>query len=328
MGGKKYLQKISLQIMPEVSVIVPNYNHAPFLQERIDSILQQTYRDFEVIILDDASTDNSRSIIETYRNCSQVTNILYNDRNSGSPYLQWQKGIESAKGNWIWVAESDDYAYPYFLEKMIALINNGKEISLAFSDSQIEEKGVLTPATYSTIRNQIFKTDKWSHAYTEKGIDEINESLKWECTVNNASAALFKAQMAKSCVSNLSLFRYHGDWMFYILMAGMGNIAYSPENLNIFREHGKNLSHDQLPEQSSKLEKFRILQHLLSINGITEPGKVVRYFLQHHIGYGILTGPAFGKNGYFNAYSRINNGLSRRILLGLLTERFKIKISR
>ena len=51
---------------PTVSVIIPNYNHAPYLKERIDSVLNQTYQDFEVIILDDCSPDNSVEVIEQY----------------------------------------------------------------------------------------------------------------------------------------------------------------------------------------------------------------------------------------------------------------------
>jgi glycosyltransferase involved in cell wall biosynthesis len=84
-----------------ISVIVPNYNHAKFLKERIDSILNQTIQDFELIILDDCSTDNSREIIESYRQLPNVS-IFYNSKNSGSPFKQWKKGINRAKGKYIW----------------------------------------------------------------------------------------------------------------------------------------------------------------------------------------------------------------------------------
>ena len=58
--------------MPFISIIIPNYNHAPYLTERIESVLNQTYQNFEVIILDDCSTDNSREIIEKYANNPKV----------------------------------------------------------------------------------------------------------------------------------------------------------------------------------------------------------------------------------------------------------------
>lgn len=81
--------------MPTVSVIVPNYCHAPYLEQRIESILQQTFQDFELILLDDCSTDGSREILERYRNHPKVSGIFYNERNSGSPFKQWKKDRKS-----------------------------------------------------------------------------------------------------------------------------------------------------------------------------------------------------------------------------------------
>lgn len=71
-----------------VSVIVPNYNYACYLPERIASILNQTYSDFELILLDDASTDNSVSVLEEYRNNSHVSHIVVNEQNTGIPFQQ------------------------------------------------------------------------------------------------------------------------------------------------------------------------------------------------------------------------------------------------
>jgi glycosyltransferase involved in cell wall biosynthesis len=67
--------------MPEVSVIIPNYNHGKYLKQRIDSVLNQTYQHFELIILDDCSTDDSVAIIEAYRGHRKVKKIIYNDKN-------------------------------------------------------------------------------------------------------------------------------------------------------------------------------------------------------------------------------------------------------
>ena len=107
--------------MPTVSVIVPNYNHAPYLQERFDSIFNQTFQDFEVIILDDCSSDNSKEIIEEYRNRPQVSHIVHNEKNSGYPFKQWAKGFGLAKGEYIWIAESDDWAELNFLENLVSI---------------------------------------------------------------------------------------------------------------------------------------------------------------------------------------------------------------
>ena len=102
-------------MLPLVSVIIPNYNHAPYLKERIDSVLSQTYKEFEVLILDDCSSDESKEIIESYRNNKHISNIVFNEKNTGNTFIQWNKGISLAKGKYIWIAESDDVAKPTFL---------------------------------------------------------------------------------------------------------------------------------------------------------------------------------------------------------------------
>jgi glycosyltransferase involved in cell wall biosynthesis len=84
---------------PILSTIIPNYNHASFLEQRIDIVLNQTCQDFEVIILDDCYTNNSREIIERYRNHPKVSRIVYNEVNSGSTFKQCEKGITLAQEN-------------------------------------------------------------------------------------------------------------------------------------------------------------------------------------------------------------------------------------
>jgi cellulose synthase/poly-beta-1,6-N-acetylglucosamine synthase-like glycosyltransferase len=76
-----------------------------YLRKRIESVLNQTYPNFEIIILDDCSVDSSKKIIEQYQNEQSISHIIYNSKNSGSPFKQWQKGFELAKGEYIWIAE-------------------------------------------------------------------------------------------------------------------------------------------------------------------------------------------------------------------------------
>ena len=107
-----------------VSVIIPNYNHDKYLDVRIQSILNQTYQDFEIIILDDCSTDNSKAVIERYRDNDHVSHIVYNEKNSGTTFKQWEKGIELAKGDLLWIAESDDSCDCNFLDSLIPKFEN------------------------------------------------------------------------------------------------------------------------------------------------------------------------------------------------------------
>ena len=88
-----------------VSVIVPCYNHAPYLKQRIESILNQTYQNFELILLDDVSPDESGEILLSYKDHPKVSHCIINERNSGSTFHQWNKGIALAQGELIWIAE-------------------------------------------------------------------------------------------------------------------------------------------------------------------------------------------------------------------------------
>ena len=113
-----------------ISVILPNYNHANYLEERLDSILNQTYTNFELIILDDASNDKSLSILEKYKKHKKVSHFIINKKNTGSPFLQWKKGLELARGEFIWIAESDDFCELNFLETQVKYLENAS-ISVA-----------------------------------------------------------------------------------------------------------------------------------------------------------------------------------------------------
>src|SRR5579872_4420041 len=127
---------------PKVSVIIPNYNHAKFLVQRIESVLNQTFTDFEIILMDDKSTDNSLEIIERYRHYPKLSKIILNETNSGSTFKQWNKGIREAKGEYIWIAESDDYADEKFLENLVSIIESNGNVGMAYCQSfDVDDKG-------------------------------------------------------------------------------------------------------------------------------------------------------------------------------------------
>ena len=109
-------------------------------------MLNQTYRDFEVIILDDCSTDNSVEIIREYLSSDKISQMVVNEKNSGSTFLQWEKGLSLARGKYIWIAESDDYADPAFLETLISLLEKTPGSSVAYSYSYlVDENGHILP---------------------------------------------------------------------------------------------------------------------------------------------------------------------------------------
>jgi glycosyltransferase involved in cell wall biosynthesis len=131
------LLRLALPDLPSVSVTVPNYNYAHCLAERLNTIFDQTHPVEEVIVLDDASPDNSVEIIEKVAEEGErdITLVL-NDVNSGSVFAQWRKAAEMAQGDYIWIAEADDLSAPSFLATMLAAMHSDPAIEIGFCDSR------------------------------------------------------------------------------------------------------------------------------------------------------------------------------------------------
>lgn len=248
--------------MPKVSVIIPNYNHESYLKERIDSVLGQSYQDYEVIILDDCSTDNSHEVIELYRHHPKISHIVYNKVNSGSTFIQWQKGIELAKGEWIWLAESDDVAQPFFLEKLCATIENCKDVVLAYSASNLIDEN----------SNKIGKLDwgyigarNWENNYCENGQIEIENYLFHRNTLPNASGIIFKKnKIQDETYKIVSSMKYAGDWYFWVKLLEKGELCFISEELNNFRQHQQTTR----TAKSTKEEIRRFKEYFIVLNYI------------------------------------------------------------
>jgi glycosyltransferase involved in cell wall biosynthesis len=226
--------------MATVSVLIPNYNHAEYLKQRIDSVLNQTYRDFEVIILDDCSKDNSREIIETYRGNAKVSHIVMNARNTGSPFRQWKKGLGYATGDYIWIAESDDYASPAFLETVMSRFSANKGLSMVYARSvQVDEKD--QPMRMLDDWLSEISPVKWSSDYVSEGRNEIKECLSIRNTIPNASAVVIDRKALESSINKITGFRITGDWYLWlnILSSPGARLGFVAEKLNFFRQHSR-----------------------------------------------------------------------------------------
>lgn len=271
--------------MTFISVIVPSFNHAQFLKQRIDSVLSQTYPAFEIIILDDASTDNSKEIIELFR--YKVSHIVYNPKNSGSPFGMWGQGLNLAKGQWIWIAESDDFASPDFLRQCADKIQMHESIGICYCDSYIfDESKKQLLETYSEQKIRLFATNKWGNPYFNNGIDEINESLKYNCNINNVSAMLFKKSLAMPIVPQLALFNYYGDWFFCIRLLLVSDIFYVPKPLNTCRVHPSSHLNKTTSLVTSRQEYFKIFMLLYHEEKISNKAEMLSGFTYNHLSFG------------------------------------------
>lgn len=238
-----------------VSVIVPNYNHAQYLDIRLKSILAQTYTDFEIIILDDNSIDNSKEIIKRYEKDVHISHIICNKTNSGSPFIQWNRGFQYAKGDLIWIAESDDCCEPTFLENVVAEFERNSNLSFAFSRSiKIDENGnkgnILQPMFASDVRLN--------------GKEFNMKFLIWGNKVWNASSVVFRKSNALTVNKQYMDFRGAGDWLFWIEMAEKGGVAVISEPLNYYRIYSKNTTNFMRMNGMEDVEDKKIYDFIIS----------------------------------------------------------------
>lgn len=220
-----------------VSVIVPNYNHARFLRKRIDSILNQTYQNFELIILDDNSNDDSVSVIEEYRSCSSISHIVYNNINSGSTFKQWEKGLSLAKGDWIWIAESDDMCSSLFLQDLTTVISLDQNLSFVYCKTMLIDEYDNNKGIHNW--GEEIDLNHWKQNFTVDGSSEMQKYLWQRNFIPNASAVLFNKYKALSVINSITSLKYSGDWFFWALMMKNSKISYCATTLNYFRRYSE-----------------------------------------------------------------------------------------
>lgn len=257
-----------------VSVIVPNYNYARFLPQRIESILNQSYQNIELIILDDNSTDNSKAIIEQYRSNKRVKHIVYNEKNSGSTFIQWDKGFELSSGEFIWIAECDDYADHHFLEKIVFHMIKDNSIKIGFSNSYW-----VTPE--NTFINKDYTISQNKQIYTGKRF--VRHHLLTSNYIYNASMAIFRKDALSTVNPEYKKYKSCGDKLFWSSIAQTGRVLFVCEPLNYFRIHNAKVTTHSIANGTLFKEEYDL--YLKNIqNGyinLLNRRKIAKYFVNY-----------------------------------------------
>ena len=223
---------------PLVSVIVPNFNHAPFLRQRLETIYNQTYRNFEVILLDDASTDDSREILrDFYERHRDNTRIIFNEKNSGGAFFQWRKGIEAARGDLIWIAESDDFSAENFLSELVpAFADDAIQLAFCRTDFIQEEQKIFTIEQYLADLPDF----DWTKNFAMTAAEFVEQGFAVKNIIPNVSSVLFRKRK-NFCELCLEM-KLCGDWAFYLDVIKGGCVYYSPAATNFYRVHKNSTS--------------------------------------------------------------------------------------
>lgn len=255
----------SLPNEPLVSILIPNYNYGHFLRHCLDSVISQTYKNIEVIIQDNASTDNSYEIILEYQLKAMHGEIefpIYADRNRRNLGSDRNATICSSKaeGKYLLFLSSDDALKPEYVERCVAIMEENSRVSMVMVHrDEIDDDGNVhpTPPFY----NKSFVCDGESQAavFMMAGIAVPTQVLL----------------RAGSCLET-SKYRFYqlqvaGDWYSNYLMACVGDIAYIKDALCEYRVHFGNETNE------SEKNLLGVFEHFLLINAFNSIAKSIGY---------------------------------------------------
>ncbi len=248
---------------PLVSVVVPHFNHGAYLKQRLDSILDQTFQDFEILLLDDGSTDNGPEIIQDYAARYECISAELRSENSGNPFAQWKRGVERAKGTFIWIAESDDSCSGNFLATVLEPLLQRESIGISYTATQlIDESGSLLDDCVWVEKDKELR-DRWQNNFINSGQAECAEYLIRGNTLPNASAVVFRKSLYERCGGvDLSL-RYAGDWLLWSKILLESDIAYSAQRLNFQRKHRESTTHKSFSDPLHFFEYHKVRQCII-----------------------------------------------------------------
>lgn len=242
---EKAKEQSKLKEKVSVSVVIPNYNYKRFLYQRLYSILSQKEKINEIIILDDCSTDDSRKeidkIVDELEKYIDIKKV-YNEKNSGSAFKQWEKGFSLAKSEYVWIAEADDYCSDKLLKQLVKPVVKNRDIIISYADTAfIDTVGnYLVKSIVPEI--DILNTGHWNRNYVNNGKDEFNHYTYLNCTIANVSSCIIKNNNYSRFFKESGKFKQCGDWLLYANIMQLGDVAYSRQTLNYYRIHGSNVS--------------------------------------------------------------------------------------
>ena len=165
----------------------------------------------------------------------------FNAENNGSPFKQWNLGLSQAKGEYVWFAESDDYADPALLETLVDRLDRHPNVGLAVCQSWIVDQDSKLLGNYRDLLEHQNHSSHWREDYVNAGHDECKNYMFWHNTIPNASAVLWRREILERAGGAPTDLRVCGDWMAYINVLQLSDIAFVSTPLNYFRQHQANV---------------------------------------------------------------------------------------
>jgi len=233
--------------LKRVSVVIPNYNYAHYLEKRLTSIYSQNYPVYEVILLDDGSNDDSVKVAEHVASLAKrELRVIRSASNSGSVFTQWQRATQQARAKHLWIAEADDSAAPEFLSALSAEFSDNT--AMAFCDSK--QIGINGEHLSHSYQHYFAKVDArlFSSNFNLDGREFAARAMAVRNVIMNVSGVLWNKATLAQCFDSIAdeLGSYHlaGDWRIYLEMLNLDNvsIAFVAKALNTHRRHAASVT--------------------------------------------------------------------------------------
>lgn len=218
--------------MTQISVIMPVHNTEKYVDRAIESILNQTYWDFELIVIDDASTDKSLDIVNHYKNLDPRIVIFTNKTNQGISRSR-NIGLQNARGEFIAVMDSDDVSHPERFEKQIDYLNAHPKIGVIGANyTVVDENGI---------------------AYRTSKLPESPPQIWWTMFFSNSiahsSAMIRRSILVDRKITYSEEFSCAVDYDLFFQIMRYSPMVNLPDSLFLYRQHGKNISKTNRSDQ-------------------------------------------------------------------------------
>jgi glycosyltransferase involved in cell wall biosynthesis len=241
--------------MPLVSVVLPSYNHEKFVSEAIESVLDQDFEDLELIIVDDASTDTSRQIIQKYAMEDARVRVILHETNCGIAKTM-NDGIAAAKGKFLSDTASDDVWMKDKLSKQLAVLESDEDLIVWAEAEIIDESGQPVGLTWSEFTSDV---------EAKKTGDTFHDHLgRWEQLIG--SYILKRANLGG--IKYDESLKYANDYKFSLELAAKYEFYFMPEPLTQYRIHASNTCGGQEFQGEAKRvhsqEDVMVLEYALS----------------------------------------------------------------
>jgi len=231
-----------MQAKPTISICIPTYNGSEYIEECLDSVLEQSYEKFEVLIVDDCSNDNTLEIANTYAEKDSRIRVVKNEKNLGL-VGNWNKCIQLAQGEWIKFVFQDDLIESQCLEKMIAVADNDHPFIICrrdfvFNDVSGEVIQIYQKFLTELSMDEVFdgKTDISANDIINAQLRMVGRSFHRNFFGEPTSTLLHRDLFKKFGLFNPALIQ-KCDLEYWLRIGVNVGIRYIPETLAHFRVH-------------------------------------------------------------------------------------------